>query len=188
MTQTTSVFVNEFHYDNQGTDVNEFIEIAFPADMPQSQVEAHKLLLYNGKNGRRYRRFYMTSDATFTPDFGAVPSNGIRLAVVNTDTFQNGGRDGDAIAIVDGSGNLVQFICYENSVTATNGEAAGAQCPTPISERETSSTPLSNSLQLTGTGCVYEDFTWQTPKPESPGGTNSGQTFTCSVVCTSLCP
>ena len=33
------------------------------------------------------------------------------------------------------------------------------------------------SLQLTGTGTTYGDFTWQAPADDSPGAVNTGQTF-----------
>ncbi|MEZ5000823.1 MAG: hypothetical protein R2727_09375 [Bacteroidales bacterium] len=44
--QAQSVFINEIHYDNDGTDVDEGIEIAGPAG---TDLTGWKLVLYNGK-------------------------------------------------------------------------------------------------------------------------------------------
>ena len=46
-----SVFINEFHYDNTGTDVGEFIEIAGPAG---TDLTSWSLFRYNGANGQVY--------------------------------------------------------------------------------------------------------------------------------------
>ncbi len=47
----TSVFFNEFHYDNTGTDTGEFIEIAGPAG---TDLTGWSITLYNGANGLTY--------------------------------------------------------------------------------------------------------------------------------------
>ncbi len=47
----TSVFVNEIHYDNTGTDEGEAIEIAGPAG---TDLNGWSLVLYNGANGAVY--------------------------------------------------------------------------------------------------------------------------------------
>jgi predicted extracellular nuclease len=48
---------------------------------------------------------------------------------------------------------------------------------TDIGVSETGSEPVGQSLQLTGTGSAYGDFTWQPPAAESFGAINPGQTF-----------
>ena len=45
------VFINEIHYDNTGTNANEAIEIAGPAD---TDLSGWSLVLYNGANGQVY--------------------------------------------------------------------------------------------------------------------------------------
>ncbi|MEL6821097.1 MAG: FlgD immunoglobulin-like domain containing protein, partial [Calditrichota bacterium] len=42
---------------------------------------------------------------------------------------------------------------------------------------ETNSTPVGLSLQLGGTGSIYEEFAWQGASDETPGAVNNGQTF-----------
>jgi predicted extracellular nuclease len=49
---------------------------------------------------------------------------------------------------------------------------------TDIGVSETGSEPVGQSLQLTGTGSTYGDFTWQPPAASSFGAINPGQTFT----------
>src|SRR5690554_6919660 len=48
----TEPWINEFHYDNIGGDVGEFVEIAGEAGIDLSN---YNLELYNGLNGSRYR-------------------------------------------------------------------------------------------------------------------------------------
>jgi hypothetical protein len=49
--QATSVFINEIHYDNSGSDTGELIEIVAPVatDLSNWTIE-----LYNGSNGTVY--------------------------------------------------------------------------------------------------------------------------------------
>ena len=47
----TSVFINELHYDNDGTDAGEAIEIAGPAG---TDLTGWSLVLYNGNGGAPY--------------------------------------------------------------------------------------------------------------------------------------
>ena len=51
----TTVFINEFHYDNDGTDVGEFVEIAAPAG---TSLTGWSIVLYDGEQRTdvRHRR------------------------------------------------------------------------------------------------------------------------------------
>ncbi len=162
----TNVFINEFHYDNEGIDTGEAIEIA---GLAGTDLTDWDLVLYNGNGGSAYNT---QSLGGVIPDqqngFGAIafsyPANGI----------QNGSPD--AIALIDNNDNVVQFLSYEGSFTAIDGLANGI-ASTDIGVAESSSTPVGFSLQLTGTGSSYEDFTWSNPADDSFGGVNVGQTF-----------
>ncbi|MEO1691144.1 MAG: endonuclease, partial [Cyanobacteria bacterium J06631_6] len=144
-----ATFINELHYDNDGTDTGEAIEIAGSAG---TDLSGWSVELYNGNGGSLYNT---TNLSGTIPDqdngFGTVainyPSNGI----------QNGSPDG--IALVDSNGEVVQFLSYEGSFTAVGGTADG-QTSTDIGVAEDSSTPTGFSLQLTGTGTDSDDFTW----------------------------
>ena len=48
---TSTVFINELHYDNTGTDTGEAIEIAAPAG---TDLTGWSIVLYNGSNGTVY--------------------------------------------------------------------------------------------------------------------------------------
>ena len=165
-----TVFINEIHYDNAGTDAGELVEIAGPAG---TDLTGWTIELYNGSGGARYDSDVLSGTI---PDqqngYGTVsiayPSNGI----------QNGAPDG--IALVNGT-TVVQFLSYEGSFTATSSTANGL-VSTDIGVAETggASEPAGLSLQLTGTGTTYQDFTWQSPADDTPGAVNGGQTFSGS--------
>jgi predicted extracellular nuclease len=163
----SSVFINEFHYDNDGTDAGEFIELAGRAG---TNLTGWSLVLYNGANGLAYNTLALSGAfADLANGFGvlsfAYPSNGL----------QNGSPDG--IALVDGAGAVVQFLSYEGAFTALDGPANGL-VSTDIGVAEGSATPLGFSLQLTGTGDEAGDFTWAGPADDTPGAVNTGQAFT----------
>jgi predicted extracellular nuclease/endonuclease I len=165
--QANSVFINEIHYDNSGGDVGEFFEIAAPIG---TDLNNWSVVLYNGNNGETYNTFNLT-DETITENNGysflamVLPSNGI----------QNGSSDG--LALIDNSGNVVQFLSYEGSLTATNGPANGLTSD-DIGVTETSTTPVGFSLQLAGEdGSQYTDFTWQSASASTSGISNNGQSF-----------
>ncbi|MCG6963189.1 MAG: lamin tail domain-containing protein [Acidobacteria bacterium] len=162
----TTVFINEIHYDNTSTDVGEAIEIAGPAG---TDLSGWSLVLYNGNGGAVYNTTVLSGTiADLCGGFGVIdvtyPVNGI----------QNGSPDG--IALVDATNSVVQFLSYEGSFTAVGGPADGL-VSTDIGVSESSGTPVGYSLQLVGTGTVYENFTWQAPALNSFGACNDGQVF-----------
>jgi hypothetical protein len=164
------VFINELHYDNTGTDTGEFIEIAGTAG---TNLSGWSILLYNGANDALYTT---TSLSGFLPDqqngFGTLsfsyPVNGI----------QNGGPDG--IALVDNLSAVIQFLSYEGSFTAIGGLADGLTS-TDIGVSESGATPVGHSLQLTGIGTAYSDFTWAAASANTSGAINTNQTFVSTV-------
>lgn len=161
-----TVFINEIHYDNAGGDVGEFFEIAAPIG---ADLTGWSVVLYNGNNGGSYNTIDLTSE-TLVSNAGYS-----YLAIVlASNGLQNGAPDG--LALVDGDGNVVQFLSYEGAFEATNGPANGLTSD-DIGVSETSSTPVGSSLQLSGSGSVYSDFTWQSPDTETPNAPNNGQTL-----------
>lgn len=162
----TSVFINEFHYDNTGTDTGEFIEIAGPAG---TDLTGWSIVLYNGNGGAPY-------DTQLLNGTIADQGNGFGTVVVNypSNGIQNGSPDG--IALVDDTGAVIQFLSYEGSFTGVGGPANGLTS-TDIGVNEPGSDPVGLSLQLTGSGTVAADFTWTAPAAQTPGAANNGQTF-----------
>uniref|UniRef100_UPI003FA3D02F ExeM/NucH family extracellular endonuclease n=1 Tax=Methylocaldum sp. GT1BB TaxID=3438963 RepID=UPI003FA3D02F len=169
----TPVFINEIHYDNAGTDAGEAIEIAGPAG---TNLSGWKIVRYNGNGGGTYATPAATTSETLSgtiPDLGGTGYGVITIAY-NQDGLQNGAPDG--IALVDASNQIVQFLSYEGMFTATNGLANGLTS-TDIGVSESSSTPVGGSLQLTGNGIFYEDFTWVASSGNTFGALNAGQSF-----------
>jgi predicted extracellular nuclease len=161
-----SVFINEIHYDNTGTDAGEAIEIAGPAG---TDLTGWSIVLYNGAGGASYDTDALSGiipnqQAGFGTISLSYPSNGI----------QNGSPDG--IALVNASNVVVQFLSYEGAFTAVGGPANG-MLSVDIGVSENGSEPLGQSLRLTGTGQFYEDFTWNAPATATFGAINTGQSF-----------
>ena len=161
----TAVFINEIHYDNDGTDQGEAVEIAGPSG---TDLSGWSIVLYNGSTQQVYNTQNLSGSI---PDLG----DGFGVVTVNygTNGIQNGAPDG--IALAQGA-NLVQFLSYEGSFTAVGGVADGV-ASTNIGVSEFSSTPVGHSLQLGGTGANYEDFTWQGAGPNTFGAFNTNQVF-----------
>jgi Bacterial Ig-like domain len=164
---SSTVFINEFHYDNAGTDAGEFIEIAGPAG---TNLAGWRIELYNGANGLRY-----DNDALV----GSIPAQAGGYGTVSISYPVNGIQNGnpDGIALINPSNTVVQFLCYGGTFNAADQTAAGLGC-TNIGVTEATTTPIGNSLQLQGTGTTYGDFTWTaTPIANTQNSPNTGQNF-----------
>lgn len=162
----SAIFINELHYDNNGVDSGEFVEIAGPAG---TDLTNWSLVLYNGNGGASYNTKSLS---------GVVPAQqggyGTLAFTYPVDGIQNGSPDG--VALVNGT-TLVQFLCYEGTFAATNGVASGQTC-TDIGVTEPSTSTIGFSLQLQGSGTTYGNFTWAAPSQNTQGTINTGQTFT----------
>lgn len=157
------VFINEIHYDNAGTDTGEAIAIAGVAGL---SLSGWSLVLYNGNGGQSYLTTNLSG--TFTDQqngYGELafnyPSNGI----------QNGSPDG--IALVNASGQVVQFISYEGVMTATNGPANGmTSIDIGVAEAGTEAAGLSlQVIEAKADG----SFVWSTARNSSFGSINNTQ-------------
>lgn len=162
------VFINEFHYDNDGADTNEKIEVVAPAG---TSLSGWTLVLYNGSGGARYATLNLSGTV-------ADQCGGHGTTVVAATGLQNGAPDG--MALVDANGVVVQFLSYEGAFSASDGPAAG-MASTQVPQSETGATPAGYSLQLSGSGSQYSDFTWQAPRAHSFGSCNDGQSFNGST-------
>ncbi|QCR21428.1 T9SS type A sorting domain-containing protein [Pontibacter sp. SGAir0037] len=159
------VFINELHYDNVGTDVNEGVELAGKAG---TDLSGWRLIPYNGSNGATYAPIITLS--------GTIPNqqNGFGTVFFPISGLQNGAPDG--IALVNAADSVLQFLSYEGVFTATNGPAAG-MLSTDIGVEQDANTPLNTSLQLTGSGFIYQDFTWSSSMASTYNAVNTGQLF-----------
>ncbi len=167
-----TVFINEIHYDNSGTDVNEGVEIAGPAG---TDLTGYKIILYNGFDGKSYTPT-TTLSGTLTDQQAGFGTKWFAISGI-----QNGSPDG--IALIDASNNVIQFLSYEGTAfTATDGPASGkTSVDIGVSEAGSTAEGTGKSLQLTGTGKLYTNFTWAAPATATAGNVNTGQTFSNSL-------
>lgn len=160
-----SPWINELHYDNDGGDVGEFVEVAGPAGL---NLLGYRLVAYNGANGLSYASVNLT---------GSLPDQG---GCVGTLSFpfvglQNGSPDG--IALVDPSDQVLEFLTYEGAFQALNGPAMGL-LGTDLGVAEAANAPIGTSLQRAGSGSSGAAFgVWQPSQAQTPGAVNLGQSF-----------
>ena len=164
ITPMGAAWINELHYDNNGADVGEFVEVAGPANL---DLAGYQLVAYNGSNGTVYNTVGLT---------GVLPDETGCLGTLSFSFtgLQNGAPD--AVALVDNVGSVIEFWSYEGTLLATNGPAFGLTS-TDMGVAESGTDPPGLSLQRVGTGTLAVDFSWQAPATESPGTSNAGQTF-----------
>ncbi len=127
--------ISEFHYDNDGGDVGEFVEVTGDAGF---DLTGWSIVPYNGSNGTQY---------SVTTLSGAIDEEGTGIGAVSfpISGLQNGAPDG--IALVDSTGTVVEFLSYEGDFTATDGPANG-MTSTDVGVSEPGDTPVGQSLQL----------------------------------------
>lgn len=131
----------EFHYDNAGQDVGEFVGLAGPSG---ADLSGWAIVGYSGNGGVPFR--------TVSLD-GTIPTSG--EVAIPFPGLQNGAPDG--LALVSPDGIVTETIGYEGSFVGSQGPAAGVSF-VDIGVKETSSTPVGYSLQKTESG-------WEGPLP-----------------------
>ena len=161
------VFVNEIDYTGSSPDN---IELAGAAG---ESLSGHTLYVYNSDGTIAYQQ----------PLFDTFDDAGDGGGVINYSADLPDSTGGIAIAET-ASGNLVgEFVSYGGTVTASGGPADGLTS-TLISDTVTDA-GANDSVQLSGTGDIADDFTWVNGVP-SPGAVNAGQTLECFVTGTRI--
>lgn len=147
-------FLSEFHYDNDGADAGEFIEVQVPVS---ADIAGWSIVLYNGGGG-----------VVYDTDALPTPSGGVSVLDATT-AIQNGSPDG--IALVDAGGHVVEFLSYEGVFTAVNGPAAGTRSTdTETSELGKGAAGQSVSKRLEE---ASGNYVWAPEGPASKGVVNS---------------
>ena len=163
---------SEVHYDNDGVDTGEAIEIEGDAG---TSLTGWSIVLYNGSNGASYGTL---------PLAGVIPNqcDGSGTVFVNgpASGIQNGSPDG--FALVNSASQVVEFLSYEGTFTATNGPANG-MTSVDIDETESTTSPIGSSLQrdrVSGRwfGPVPHSFGACNPPPPPPFISFTGRFFT----------
>ena len=168
--------LNEIHYDNNGVDIGEFLEFYAPAG---TDLSLYELVSYDGSN--------MMVQAT-VPLSGIVPDqqNGFGTVaftstVLPPEFFENVIY---GIALVEiATANVEWFVSFQGGFCALNGPANGL-CSNLVPLQENGTTPIGNSLYLTG---VWPALMWTGPDTSSPGQVNDGQTFPITFDAESIC-
>lgn len=161
-----NVWINEFHYDNSGGDVNEFVEVAAVAGI---DIDTVTVTLYNGSNGTSYNTMALSTFVVGSTVDGitfysrVLPVNGLQ-------------NDNEGVAL-DVSGTVIEFIGYEGGVLATNGVASGMMS-VDIGVSEQPAPAAGSSLGRIGSGRQGDAFTWAVIADDNAGDVNSGQTIT----------
>lgn len=164
-----NAWINEIHYDNTGTDADEFVEViienAGTYDLADFAID-----LYNGNDGKTYSQ-KLISEYTVGATSGNFTFYYLNYTAAGG-SIQNGAPDGLCLSY---QGNLIagQFLSYEGTLTAVDGPASGS-ASVDIGVSEVNS-PVGQSLQLSGTGSQYGAFVWQAPAAATMGQLNNGQ-------------
>ena len=165
----STVFINEFHYDDARTNVGEFIEIIGPA---ATNLEGYRLSLISGENGLEY----------LSVDLDGIIQNendSYGFKVINFDNqLRNGGTEedlgyGDGIALIDASGICIELISYEGQVQPLEGSCKQYySTEIPVSEGNANEP---RSIQKIGEGTKSSDFAWVANSVPSKGYINQNQ-------------
>ena len=172
-----SPWINEIHYDNDGADLGEFIEFAAPEGF---DTTGYRFQLINGNGGAPY------AGNTFD-NLNKTTSDGLDLYVVNRppNGIQNGSPDGVALigpgvdVASQDDDTCDMLLSYEGVISNATGVCAG-ETSTEMDVTEGSSTPVGHSVQLTGTGGSFGDFSW-VAAANTNGVINTGQTYEVQV-------
>ena len=119
------VRISELHYDNDGTDTGERIEISGPAG---KDLTGWSVVLYNGNTATAAVTYGTTRSLNGVTIPSSCGDRGVIVLEYPRDGLQNGARDG--IALMNGS-TVVEFLSYEGTFTPSNGPALG-KTPTDI--------------------------------------------------------
>jgi len=186
-TDSLPIFISEMHYDNEGSDEDQLIEVAVPYG---TDVLGLILEFYND-DGTVYQTEGMV-DFVHGSTVG-----GLTFYYKELDSMLNGPNGValvDAAAALDPDGGTVEvleFLSYGGTIVATEGLASGFTS-VDIGVEENSDeypTPVGFSLQKGGEGCSGDEFVWQAESFASTAGAdNAGMTITCGGIDTTAPP
>lgn len=180
---TTHPWINEIHYENMGTDINEGIEIAGPAGV---DLGCYKIYLYDGAtgnlNGAPISLTGSLSNETLGYGTKWIPINGLQNSVEGIALVYEGNGDCQC----SGSQHVVEVLTYEGTFTCQNGPATG-MTGTMLPVAEVPGTQVGYSLQRTGCGHDGPGFTWVAPTTHSRDLLNNTQSvYTLDGVASSF--
>ncbi|WP_347302537.1 Calx-beta domain-containing protein [Croceibacterium sp. TMG7-5b_MA50] len=162
-----NIWINELHYDDIGTDIDELVEIAGIAG---TDLTGYTVVFYNGSNGADAAVSYRTLALSGVID-DEGEGYGALAFPLPVNAIQNGAADG--LALIGPDGTVLEFLSYEGVITAADGPAAGlTSIDMGVAE---AGEPEGLSLQRTGAGAAGADFDWTGPVTATAGSLNAGQ-------------
>jgi hypothetical protein len=149
---TASAFINELHYQNEFTDIGEFVEVVV---LTNSTTKVGGLVLYDGTTGAAYKNLTVKEAVSSSPAANAAaaataPSSSVTYLVWNVaNILDDNGPNG--IALHDVAGVVSEFISYGGgSFLAIDGVAKGLASK-DITKRQSENGSEFYSLQRIGT-------------------------------------
>ena len=173
------IWINEFHYDNPGGDVEEFVEVALSTPNTSGfSASDYVIELYNGNGGALYNTTLDLTDAdAISPPIPITGSTDfITLYSFLIPGIQNGAPDG--IALVNSTNSTVEsFLSYEGTFTATNGTANGlTSLDVGVAEGAIAQTSLS-AIGIGSSADEFDNTSFALATTATPGAINQGQVF-----------
>lgn len=156
-------WINELHYDNDGPDSGEFVEIVI-ANADRHDIDDFSLYLLNGSDGSIY------ASAAGSAFVEGETEGLFTLYTWEPSSLHNGN---DGVALVH-RGKLLHFISYEGPFVGSESPVLD-QPSTDVGVEELPTTLQNRSLQLRGNGGDGGAFTWTGPETASPGTVNANQ-------------
>ena len=169
-----SAFINEIHYDNDGADQDEFVEIVLGPNFA-GDISELSLHFYNGNNGSEYMSHQFTA-----ADLNETLSTGHQVYSVSLAGIQNGSPDGLALAF---NSTILQFLSYEGEFTANEGPALGMMSSDIGVSQNSTHEAGSRSVGLAGEGSDPDSFQWiRGDGPFTQGTANENQSFGATTL------
>ena len=164
------IFINEFHYSETAGN-GDFVELAY--EMTEDVAQCY-VVLYNG-NGQTYGSPFIVGADGIRGDNEHDHVGGLSFVYFDINNL----RGSAGMALVDGlSGDAVlQLISYDGTFTAQNGPAAGMES-VDVGVSERGGNP-GGSLQLKGSGCQFDHFSFEKTSVATKGHLNTNQAGTC---------
>ncbi|OYT10508.1 MAG: hypothetical protein B6I18_08755 [Bacteroidetes bacterium 4572_112] len=158
-------WINEFHYDNDGKDANEMVEICI-LNASSYNSSDFTVTLYNGGDNKAYNTKTVDNfTAGTTYDNVSVyyynyPVNGIQNET-----------EGIALTYNDGTKaiQVVEFISYEGTLTAADGPANGVTS-TDVGVSENNTSTSTTSIGRIGTN---DEWSWESGNTSTAGTKNN---------------
>jgi hypothetical protein len=166
--RTNWLWVNEVHLQQYETD-SSYIEIAItgqaiPTKMNEDYIDKFELALYDANTGMMVTKFSGS-------DFQNVLGSEDPLFFVHIANLLEVTPYGISLSY---EGQVEMFISYLDSFLALDGPAANYESD-PISFDELIISSARESIALTGTGYIYNQFHWMIPDSVTRGTPNPGQ-------------